>query len=352
MSDVIKIGINGFGRIGRMVLRVCSQRSDVQVVAVNDPFIPPDYMVYQFTYDSTQGKYAGKVSTDGKTLNIDGNEIRIFQERDPSAIAWADAGATYVCECTGIFREVEKAGLHMKGGAKKVFISAPSKTAPMYCVGVNTADIDSKQPIMSNASCTTNCLAPLAKILNDNFGIEEGLMTTVHAVTATQNSIDGPNKKWRAGRGAYQNIIPSSTGAAIAIGKVIPELNGKLNGMCFRVPVACGSVVDLTVKLQKETTYDEICQKMKEAADGPLKGIFGYTEDQIVSQDIVGDSRSSIFDRHAGMMGGPQFVKVISWYDNEWGYSCRMMDLVTLVARKEGILTSSNNNSNSNSNTN
>eukprot|EP01084_Bolivina_argentea_P041740 77059_1 len=334
----LKLGINGFGRIGRMVLRASMDRTDIEVVAVNDPFIAPDYMVYMFKYDTSQGRYKGKVSTDGKNLIVDGKTIIINAERDPANIPWAKQGAQYVAECTGIFREKDKAAAHLKGGAKKVIISAPSKTAPMYCMNVNTDELDVKEEIISNASCTTNCLAPITKVLNDTFGVQEGLMTTVHAVTATQATVDSPAKKdWRLGRAAYNNIIPSSTGAAIAIGKVIKELDGKLNGMCFRVPVPCGSVVDLTCVLKKDATYDQVCEAMKKASEGSLKGILGYCDEKIVSQDVIGDARSSIFDAGAGMMMGKRLVKVISWYDNEWGYSVRLLDLCAFVAKKDGI---------------
>eukprot|EP00484_Ammonia_sp_Unknown_P009789 CAMPEP_0197055598 /NCGR_PEP_ID=MMETSP1384-20130603/69024_1 /TAXON_ID=29189 /ORGANISM="Ammonia sp." /LENGTH=317 /DNA_ID=CAMNT_0042489227 /DNA_START=160 /DNA_END=1113 /DNA_ORIENTATION=- len=315
------------------------KRDDIEVVAVNDPFIPPDYMVYQLKYDSAQGRYDGKVETDGKNLIVDGKKIIINQERDPSNIPWDKQGAVYVAECTGIFVEKDKADAHIKGGAKKVIISAPSKSAPMFCMNVNTDELDVKENIISNASCTTNCLAPISKVLNDSFGIECGLMTTVHAVTATQNTVDGPHRKdWRSGRGAFSNIIPASTGAAKAIGSVIKELNGKLNGMCFRVPTVCGSVVDLTAVLKKDATYEEVCAAMKKAAEGSLKGILGYTDEKLVSCDILGDSRSSIFDAGAGMMMGKRLVKVISWYDNEWGYSCRLLDLIAFTAKKDGLL--------------
>jgi glyceraldehyde 3-phosphate dehydrogenase len=334
----LKLGINGFGRIGRMVLRAAMARDDIEVVAVNDPFIPPDYMVYQFKYDSAQGTYKGKVETDGKNLLVDGKTIHVFQERDPTKIGWGTAGAVYVAECTGIFKEKKGADQHLKAGAKKVIISAPSKTAPMYCMNVNTDKYDAKQDIISNASCTTNCLAPVVKVLNDNFGIEYGLMTTVHAVTATQKTVDAPSgKDWRSGRGAYSNIIPASTGAAVAIGKVITAMEGKLNGMAFRVPVQNGSVVDLVATLKKDATYDDVKAAMKKASEGELKGILGYTEDLIVSSDIIGISQSSIFDANAGMMMGKRMVKVITWYDNEWGYSCRLLDLCAFVARKDGI---------------
>jgi len=336
----LKLGINGFGRIGRMVLRASLDRDDIQVVAVNDPFIPPDYMVYQFKYDSAQGRFNGKVETDGTHLIVNGNKIIINQERDPSAIPWAKQGALVVAECTGIFREKDKAAAHLKGGAKKVVISAPSKTAPMYVMSVNTDSYEEskEKDVISNASCTTNCLAPVTKVLHDAFGIKHGLMTTVHAATATQVTVDGPHKKdWKLGRGAYNNIIPSSTGAAIAIGSVIESLNGKLNGMCFRVPTICGSVVDATFVLEKETTYEEVCAKMKEAAEGPMKGVLGYCTDKIVSSDCLGDSRSSIFDVGSSMMMGKTLIKVIAWYDNEWGYSCRLLDLCAFTAQKDGI---------------
>jgi len=337
----LKLGINGFGRIGRMVLRASLKRDDVEVVAVNDPFIPPEYMVYQFKYDTAQGRYDGdvKVSDDGKNLVVEGKTIMVNSCRNPEEIPWAKQGAVYVAECTGIFKEKDSACKHLKGGAKKVIISAPSKTAPMFCMNVNTDSLDEKEEIISNASCTTNCLAPIVKVLDEAFGVESGLMTTVHAVTATQVTVDGPHKKdWRLGRGAYNNIIPGSTGAAIAIGKVIPSLNGKLNGMCFRVPVVDGSVVDLTCVLKKDADKDAVCAAMKKAAEGPLKGILGYTNEKIVSSDVLGDSRSSIFDADVCMMMGKRLVKVVSWYDNEWGYSCRLLDLVAFTAKKDGIL--------------
>jgi len=338
-SERVKVGINGFGRIGRMVFRAAVLRKDIEVVAINDPFIPTDYMVYQFSYDSTHGKFKGKVSAEGKTLVVDGKHIHTFAEKDPANIPWAKVGATYVLECTGVFKETDTCVAHIKGGgAKRVIISAPSKTAPMYVMGVNDHSFNKEHTIISNASCTTNCLAPLAKVLNDNFGIEEGLMTTVHAATATQPTVDGVSQKdWRGGRGAYQNIIPSSTGAASAVGEVLPALKGKLTGMAFRVPVPDGSVVDLTVRLSKDATYKQICETMKKASEGDMKGIMGYTEDEIVSQDIIGDTRSSIFDAKAGIQLSPRFVKVVAWYDNEWGYSQRMCDLALMVARHDGL---------------
>jgi len=328
------IGINGFGRIGRLVLRAAMAKG-AKVVAINDPFIDLDYMVYMFKYDSTHGQYKGEVAAvDGK-LVVDGNTITVFSERDPAAIPWSSVGAKYVVESTGVFTTLEKAGAHHKGGAEKVIISAPSADAPMFVMGVNEDSYNNEMKIVSNASCTTNCLAPLAKVINDNFGILEGLMTTVHAVTATQKTVDGPSgKDWRGGRGAGQNIIPSSTGAAKAVGKVIPELNGKLTGMAFRVPTPDVSVVDLTVRLQKEATYQEICNKMKEASEGSMKGILGYTEDMVVSTDFLGDNRSSIFDAKAGIQLSGTFVKLVSWYDNENGYSNRVIDLINHMHSK------------------
>jgi len=330
-----KIGINGFGRIGRLVLRAAVEKGAV-VVAVNDPFIPLDYMVYMFKYDSTHGQFKGEVKEDGKFLYVNGNKITVFNERDPANINWASAGAEYVVESTGVFTTTEKALAHTKGGAKKVLISAPSADAPMFVMGVNHEKYDPSLQVVSNASCTTNCLAPVAKVINDNFGIIEGLMTTVHAVTATQKTVDGPSgKDWRGGRGAGQNIIPSSTGAAKAVGKVIPDLNGKLTGMAFRVPTPDVSVVDLTVRIQKEASYEEICKVLKEAAQGSMKGFLGYTDEDLVSTDFVGDSRSSIFDAKAGIQLSKTFVKLVSWYDNEMGYSHRVIDLLTYMQSKD-----------------
>jgi len=324
-----KIGINGFGRIGRLVLRAALGKG-AQVVAVNDPFIEIDYMVYMFKYDSTHGVYKGEVKAEGGNLVVDGHTIKVFNEMKPENIPWSSAGAEYIVESTGVFTTIEKAGLHFKGGAKKIVISAPSADAPMFVMGVNQEKYTSDMKVVSNASCTTNCLAPVAKVMNDKFGIVEGLMTTVHATTATQKTVDGPSSKdWRGGRGAAQNIIPSSTGAAKAVGKVIPELNGKLTGMAFRVPTADVSVVDLTVRLTKECSYDDIKAAMKSASEsGPLAGFLGYTEDDVVSQDFIGDVRSSIFDAKAGIQLSSQFVKVVSWYDNEFGYSNRVIDLL------------------------
>jgi len=328
------IGINGFGRIGRLVLRAAMKKG-ANVVAINDPFIPLDYMVYMFKYDSTHGQYKGEVAAvDGK-LVIDGKAITIFNEKDPSAIPWGSAGAKYVVESTGVFTTLEKASAHHTGGAEKVIISAPSADAPMFVMGVNENSYSPDMKVVSNASCTTNCLAPLAKVIHDNYGIEEGLMTTVHAATATQKTVDGPSgKDWRGGRGASQNIIPSSTGAAKAVGKVIPDLNGKLTGMAFRVPTPDVSVVDLTVRLKTGATYEEICAKIKEASEGPLKGVLGYTEDMVVSTDFLGDDRSSIFDAKAGIQLSNTFVKLVSWYDNEFGYSNRVIDLIKFMESK------------------
>ncbi|EPY51614.1 glyceraldehyde-3-phosphate dehydrogenase Tdh1 [Schizosaccharomyces cryophilus OY26] len=331
-----KVGINGFGRIGRIVLRNAIQAKSVQVVAVNDPFIELEYMAYMFKYDSTHGQYKGEVDIKNGKLVIDGNPITVFNEKEPADIKWGSVGAEYVIESTGVFTTQEAASAHLKGGAKRVVISAPSKDAPMYVVGVNHETFKPDQKVISNASCTTNCLAPLAKVINDAFGIEEGLMTTVHSATATQKTVDGPSKKdWRGGRTASDNIIPSSTGAAKAVGKVIPSLDGKLTGMAFRVPTTDVSVVDLTAKLSKPTTYEDIKKAVKAAADGPLKGIITYTEDAVVSQDFVGDISSSIFDATAGIQLSPQFVKLVAWYDNEYGYSRRVVDLVAYTASKD-----------------
>ncbi|ODV79348.1 glyceraldehyde-3-phosphate dehydrogenase [Suhomyces tanzawaensis NRRL Y-17324] len=330
----IKIGINGFGRIGRLVLRIALQRKDIEVVAINDPFIAPDYASYMFKYDSTHGRYAGEVKSEGDSLVIDGHAIKVFGERDPATIPWGKSGVEYVIESTGVFTTLEGAQKHIDGGAKKVIITAPSSDAPMFVVGVNEDKYTPDLNIVSNASCTTNCLAPLAKVINDTFGIEEGLMTTVHSITATQKTVDGPSHKdWRGGRTASGNIIPSSTGAAKAVGKVIPELNGKLTGMSLRVPTVDVSVVDLTVRLKKSATYEEISEAIKSASNGALKGVLGYTEDAVVSTDFLGSSYSSIFDQKAGILLSPTFVKLISWYDNEFGYSTRVVDLLEHVAK-------------------
>ncbi|KAI4374626.1 hypothetical protein MLD38_012600 [Melastoma candidum] len=330
----IKIGINGFGRIGRLVLRIATSRDDVDAVAVNDPFIDAKYMAYMFKYDSTHGVFKGTINVvDGSTLEINGKKIKVESKRNPDEIPWGHHGADYVVESSGIFTTVDKASAHLKAGAKKVVISAPSADAPMFVVGVNEKTYKSSMDIVSNASCTTNCLAPLAKVVHEEFGIIEGLMTTVHATTATQKTVDGPSMKdWRGGRGASQNIIPSSTGAAKAVGKVLPELNGKLTGMAFRVPTSNVSVVDLTCRLQKTASYEDVKAAVKYASEGPLKGILGYTDEDVVSNDFVGDLRSSIFDAKAGIGLSNSFMKLVSWYDNEWGYSNRVLDLIEHMA--------------------
>lgn len=325
----IKIGINGFGRIGRLVFRAAVEKSDVQVVAIND-IIDVDYMAYMLKYDSTHGRFKGTVAVENGMLVVNGNKIRVTAERNPADLKWSEVGAEYVVESTGLFLEKAKCQAHIDAGAKKVIMSAPSKDdTPMFVMGVNDNKYTTDMNFVSNASCTTNCLAPIAKVLNDNFGIIEGLMTTVHATTATQKTVDGPSMKdWRGGRGAAQNIIPSSTGAAKAVGKVIPELNGKLTGMAFRVPTPDVSVVDLTCRLEKPASYKAICAAMKAASEGELKGILGYTEDEVVSTDFLADARTSIFDAGAGIGLNDHFVKVVSWYDNEWGYSNKVVDLV------------------------
>uniref|UniRef100_A0A803MI93 Glyceraldehyde-3-phosphate dehydrogenase n=1 Tax=Chenopodium quinoa TaxID=63459 RepID=A0A803MI93_CHEQI len=329
----VKIGINGFGRIGRLVARVVLQSDDCELVAINDPFITTDYM-----YDSVHGQWKHhelKVK-DEKTLLFGERAVTVFGHRNPEEIPWGQTGADYVVESTGVFTDKDKAAAHLKGGAKKVVISAPSKDAPMFVVGVNEHEYKSELNIVSNASCTTNCLAPLAKVINDKFGIVEGLMTTVHSITATQKTVDGPSAKdWRGGRAASFNIIPSSTGAAKAVGKVLPALNGKLTGMSFRVPTVDVSVVDLTVRLEKEATYEQIKAAIKEESEGKMKGILGYTEDDVVSTDFVGDNRSSIFDAKAGIALNGNFVKLVSWYDNEWGYSSRVVDLIRHMSKTQ-----------------
>ncbi|KAJ6792089.1 glyceraldehyde-3-phosphate dehydrogenase GAPCP2, chloroplastic-like [Iris pallida] len=333
-----KIGINGFGRIGRLVLRIATARDDVEVVAVNDPFIDAKYMAYMFKYDSTHGVFKGSLKVvDESTLEINGKTVVVTNKRNPAEIPWGDFGADYVVESSGVFTTVDKASAHLKGGAKKVVISAPSADAPMFVVGVNERTYEPSMNVVSNASCTTNCLAPLAKVVHEEFGIAEGLMTTVHATTATQKTVDGPSMKdWRGGRGAGQNIIPSSTGAAKAVGKVLPELNGKLTGMAFRVPTPNVSVVDLTCRLEKSASYDDVKAAIKFASQGPLRGILGYTDEDVVSNDFVGDSRSSIFDAKAGIGLSSSFMKLVSWYDNEWGYRQelynRVLDLIGHMA--------------------
>ncbi|MCA9955041.1 MAG: type I glyceraldehyde-3-phosphate dehydrogenase [Ardenticatenaceae bacterium] len=328
----IKVGINGFGRIGRLVFRRAQELDDIEIVGIND-LIDVEYIAYMLQYDSTHGRFNGTVEVKDGNLVVNGKTIRVTAERDPKNLKWDEVGAEYVLESTGLFLTDEKARAHIEAGAKRVVMSAPSKdSTPMFVMGVNHKTY-AGQDIVSNASCTTNCLAPLAKVLNDNFGITEGLMTTVHATTATQKTVDGPSMKdWRGGRGAGQNIIPSSTGAAKAVGKVIPELNGRLTGMSFRVPTPNVSVVDLTVNLAKPASYDEIKAAMKAASEGELAGILGYTEDAVVSTDFLGDSRTSIFDAGAGIALTDTFVKVVSWYDNEWGYSCKCLDLIRHMA--------------------
>ncbi len=325
----IKVGINGFGRIGRLVFRVAMNNDNVEIVGIND-IIDVEYMAYMLRYDSVHGQFKGTIDIKDGKLVVNGHAIRVTAILDPADLKWDEVGAEYVVESTGLFLTKEKAQAHIKAGAKRVIMSAPSKDdTPMFVMGVNNKSYKADMSIVSNASCTTNCLAPIAKVLNDKFGIAEGLMTTVHATTATQKTVDGPSKKdWRGGRGAGQNIIPSSTGAAKAVGKVIPELNGKLTGMSFRVPTADVSVVDLTCRLSKPASYEDIKKAMKDASEGELKGILGYTEDSVVSTDFLGDSRTSIFDAGAGISLNDNFVKVVSWYDNEWGYSTKVLELL------------------------
>lgn len=331
---MVKVGINGFGRIGRLVFKAALTKPDVEVVAINDPFLDVEYMVYLFKYDSVHGRYKGDVHHEGGDLIVDGRRIKVTAERDPANIPWGTHGCEYVVESTGVFVDIPKAGLHLKGGAKRVVISAPSKDAPMFVMGVNEDKYTPDVTVFSNASCTTNCLAPLAKIIHDNFGIVEGLMTTVHATTATQKTVDGPSgKDWRAGRCAQNNIIPASTGAAAAVGKVIPELAGKLTGMAFRVPVPDVSVVDVTLRLEKGASKEEIVRVVTQAAESTHKGILGVTHDQAVSTDFIGDSRSSILDVDSCIQLNQNFVKLVAWYDNEWGYSNRLVDLIIHTAK-------------------
>ncbi|KAI0602207.1 glyceraldehyde-3-phosphate dehydrogenase [Biscogniauxia sp. FL1348] len=333
----IKVGINGFGRIGRIVFRNAVEHPEIEIVAVNDPFIATSYAEYMLKYDSTHGVFKGTTAVESDGLVVNGKKVKFYTERDPAAIPWKETGAEYIVESTGVFTTTEKAKAHLAGGAKKVVISAPSADAPMYVMGVNEDTYDGKADIISNASCTTNCLAPLAKVINDKFTIIEGLMTTIHSYTATQKTVDGPSAKdWRGGRTAAQNIIPSSTGAAKAVGKVIPALNGKLTGMAMRVPTHNVSVVDLTCRIEKAATYDEIKAAVKEAAEGPLKGVLAYTEDDVVSSDLNGNTASSIFDAKAGISLNKNFVKLVSWYDNEWGYSRRVLDLLAYIAKVDG----------------
>nr|AHC00629.1 GAPDH [Ganoderma lucidum] len=336
----VKVGINGFGRIGRIVLRNALRHDDIEVVAVNDPFISLDYMVYMFKYDSVHGRYEGTVEEEDRKLWVDGKPIAVFAEKDPANINWASVGAEYIVESTGVFTTVDKASAHLKGGAKKVVISAPSADAPMYVCGVNLDAYNPQDKIISNASCTTNCVATLAKVIHDKFGIVEGLMSTVHATTASQRTVDGPSMKdWRGGRAVGPNIIPSTTGAAKAVGKVIPSLSGKLTGTSFRVPTLDVSAVDLVVRLARPATYDEIKRAVRDAAaEGPFKGILDYTEDKVVSTDFVGTDASAVFDAEAGIALNAQFVKLVAWYDNEWGYSHRVCDLVAYAAKMDGAL--------------
>ncbi|MBV99348.1 Glyceraldehyde-3-phosphate dehydrogenase, testis-specific, partial [Eschrichtius robustus] len=332
----LTVGINGFGRIGRLVLRTCLEKG-VKVVAVNDPFIDPEYMVYMFKYDSTHGRYKGSVEYRNGRLVVDNNEISIFQCKQPKEIPWKSVGNPFVVEATGVYLSLEETTAHLEAGALRVVICAPSPDAPMFVMGVNEKDYNpGSMKIVSNASCTTNCLAPLAKVIHERFGIVEGLMTTVHSYTATQKTVDGPSKKaWRDGRGAHQNIIPASTGAAKAVGKVIPDLQGKLTGMAFRVPTPVVSVVDLTCRLAQPTPYSDIKEAIKAAAKGPMAGILAYTEDEVVSTDFVGDTHSSIFDAKAGIALNDNFVKLISWYDNEYGYSHRVVDLLRYMFSRD-----------------
>ena len=331
----VKIGINGFGRIGKLSFQAALAKEGVEVVAVNDPFIAADYMAYMTKYDTVHGRFNGTIEEKDGNLVVNGNVIKVYNEMDPHNIPWKDLGVEYVLECSGVFTTMEKAQAHLDAGAKKVIISAPSKDAPMFVMGVNNETYDPSMNIVSNASCTTNCLAPLAKVINDNFGITEGLMTTVHSTTATQKTVDGASKKdWRGGRAASANIIPSSTGAAKAVGKVIPELNGKLTGMSLRVPTVDVSVVDLTCNLAKPATYEEICAAVKKASEGELKGILEYTDEDVVSSDFISDPHTSIFDAKAGIMLTDTFVKLVAWYDNEWGYSNKLVDLACYIASR------------------
>ena len=331
----IKIGINGFGRIGKLAFQAALNREEVEIVAVNDPFIASDYMAYMVKYDTIHGRFDGDIRAEEGKLIVNGKEVKVYNEADPKNIPWGENGVEYVLECSGVFTTMEKAGAHLEAGAKKVIISAPSKDAPMFVMGVNNDKYTNDMNIISNASCTTNCLAPLAKVINDNFGIKDGLMTTVHSTTATQKTVDGASKKdWRGGRAASANIIPSSTGAAKAVGKVIPELNGKLTGMAFRVPTVDVSVVDLTCNLEKPATYEEICNVVKKACENEMKGIMEYTEEPVVSSDFIHDAHTSIFDSTAGIALTDTFVKLIAWYDNEWGYSNKLVDLAIYISNK------------------
>ncbi len=331
----VKIGINGFGRIGKLTFQAAIGKEEVEIVAINDPFVTADYMAYMLKYDTIHGRFNGDVRGEEGKLIINGKEIKVYNEMDPKNIPWGTDGVDYVLECSGVFTTLEKAQAHIDAGAKKVIISAPSKDAPMFVMGVNNEEYDPSMNIISNASCTTNCLAPLAKVINDNFGIKDGLMTTVHSITATQKTVDGSSKKdWRGGRAASYNIIPSSTGAAKAVGKVIPALNGKLTGMAFRVPTTDVSVVDLTCNLEKSATYEEICAAVKKATENEMKGIMEYVDEPLVSSDFIHDEHTSIFDAKAGIALTDTFVKLVAWYDNEWGYSNKLVDLAVYVSKR------------------
>lgn len=332
---MVKAGINGFGRIGSLAFSASLDKDEIDVIAINDPFIDVEYMAYMLKHDSVHGQFKGEVYAENGELVVNGKRVKVYNEKDPANLPWGEIGVEYVLECSGVFTTLETANAHIQAGAKKVVISAPSKDAPMFVMGVNHETYDPSMTIVSNASCTTNCLAPLAKVINDKFGIKDGLMTTVHSTTATQKTVDGASKKdWRGGRAAAANIIPSSTGAAKAVGKVIPSLNGKLTGMSFRVPTVDVSVVDLTVNLEKPAKYEEICAAVKEASEGELKGILGYTDELLVSSDFIHDPRTSIFDEKAGIALTDTFVKLVAWYDNEWGYSNKLLDLAIYMSNK------------------
>ena len=336
----IKIGINGFGRIGRLIMRASAERDDVEIVAINDPFLTPDYACYLYKYDTVHGKAKSELKLDSAgNLKLNRKPVKFFAEKEPDKINWKSAGAEYIIECTGVFTKTEDAMRHLKGGAKKVIISAPGKGCPTFVMGVNEDKYDSSMKVVSNASCTTNCLAPLVKVIDDVYGVEEGLMSTIHSTTATQLTVDGISKKdWRGGRAASANIIPSSTGAAKAVGEVLPHLNGKLTGMSFRVPTINVSVVDFTVKLKKPTTYEHICKTMKKYATSVMPDVLGYTDEPVVSSDFIGDKHTCIFGEKAGIMISPTFVKLVAWYDNEWGYSNKCLDLAAVMYKKDNNL--------------